>query len=140
MLAFLACTPVVAQMTATGHATVRIGQVSELHVDAYGGTRSLASTQPSGLESQVLRVHVRANHRWKVVLAAGHDAAVPVWVYTVDSSGATHQYRVEAGAEVVVADGSAGERVVEMELRWEASAYIGAGPPPITYTLASSEG
>lgn len=139
MLASFASTPVVAQETATGRATVRIGQVSELDVAAYGGTL-VASTEPSGMESQVFRVHVRANHRWKVVLAARYDAPAPVWVYTVDSSGATRQYRVEAGAEVVVADGSGGERVVEMELRWEASAYTGAGAPPITYTLASSDG
>ncbi len=131
MFSCLVSAPLTAQVTAAGHATVQIGQVSELDVNAYGG---------SGSDSEAVRVQVRANHQWKVVLAAGYEAPAPIWVYAADASGTTREYRVEAGSEVVVASGSSGERVVEMELRWEESAYSSVASLPITYTLASSDG
>jgi hypothetical protein len=88
---------------------------------------------------ETFRVRVRANHRWKVVLSAESGAAAAVWVRTVDGNGASMSQYVEPGADIEVAAGDRGDRVVEVEVRWEASAYPSAASLPIRYSLALSD-
>lgn len=138
----LMAAPAVAQVTAKGQATVRVGQVSLLdvqhHASAAVGTPGAAG-RDAGLRTETYRVRVRANHRWKVVLASESGAATAVWVRTVDGRGASTEQYVEPGASIEVASGDRGDRVVEVEVRWEASAYPGAATLPIRYSLAPSD-
>jgi hypothetical protein len=125
---------VTAQTTATARASVRVGTVSQLDVQAYGGETTSATAETSSLRTETLRLHVRANHEWKVVLGVGFDAG-PVWVCV---EGTSDCERLAPGTDAVVAAGAAGEVVEGLEVRWDASTYPDIASLPMTYTLAAA--
>lgn len=135
--------PMAAQATATGQATVRIGEVSRLDVEHEPGSAVMGGPgdpgRDSGLRTETFRVRVRANHRWKVVLAAEPGAATALRVRTLGVSGAGGSQYVEPGSAIEVASGERGDRVVEVEVQWQSSAYPSAATLPIRYSLASAD-
>ena len=128
--AILVATSASAQRAVSGGAFVRVPPVSQLDVETVQRTAPTATDAGVG----VFRVEVRANHAWKVLLAASPGMAGEIRVRDPE----TGEYRrLQAGLETVIATGDRGAVVLEVEYRWDpASPDVGASLP-LTYTLAS---
>lgn len=122
-----------AQRVATGRAVVEVPSVAQLDVESHDPVVEATS---SGQETGVFQIRVRANHTWKVVLAAPVGTEAPVWVRVRGEAGTDYR-RLDPGSETVVASGQGGERVLEVEYRWEPAASTTVASIPLTYTLAS---
>lgn len=127
----LSASQVAAQRSATARAVVHVPTVSQLDVQPVSSSPASSSDTRTGL----LRVRVRANHHWKVIVAVPAGLDEPVWV-RVAGSGEGGSYRLEPGAETVIAAGDGGETEVRVEYRWDA-AESDEQAVPLTYTLAS---
>lgn len=129
LILLLSASPAAAQRTVTARAVVHVPTVSQLNVEPV----SMAPSSAAGARTGMVRLHVRANHRWKVMLTApsGVDA---VWVR---QAGATRFERLVPGTTMVVARGSRGSETFALEYRCE-----GAPPRellPFRPTLAAAE-
>lgn len=125
--------PVAAQTGMAGAAFVRVPAVSQLDVEPSGG--AVVSTATGAESTGVVRIRVRANQAWRVVMATAAGEAT-VWVRIPGAGGGEYQ-RLEPGVEMVVAVGERGESVVEMAYRVEGETTASLTVLPVTYTLAS---
>lgn len=132
LVLLLSAAPAEAQRRATGRAVVQIPTVSQLDVQPV--TTTLASS--SDVRTGLLRVRVRANHEWKVVVAVPTGLDKAVWVRAVGGA-ATDYRRLEPGTETVIASGDRGETEIRIEYRWDDRGSAEGAALPLTYTLAS---
>ena len=120
--------PAEAQRTSGVSAFVQVPAVAQLDVQPVA-----VSGGEAGVRSGLLRIRVRANHAWKLVVTAVPGAGV----VEVRSSGprgaATH--RLQPGSETPVAAGGRGSVVLEVEYRWDPGTRW--TELPLTYTLSS---
>ena len=130
VLLLLFASPASGQRAATVDASVHVSPVSRLHVDARERPGSGA-----GDRAGVLRIQVRANHAWKVMVAVPAGREDAIW-FRAQGGGAAYE-RLEPGAELVVARGTGGAAAVELEYRWVGSS--GAASLPLRSTLAMAE-
>ena len=129
LVLLLSASPAAAQRAVAARAVVHVPTVSQLDVEPVSTTQSSAT----GARTGGVRLHVRANHRWKVMLTAtsGVDA---VWVRRV---GAARFERLEPGTTMVVARGVSGSETVALEYRCEGAPSREA--LPFSPTLAAAE-
>ncbi|MDX1675297.1 MAG: hypothetical protein R3314_10925 [Longimicrobiales bacterium] len=120
--------PAEAQRAAGVGAFVEVPAVAQLDVQPVA-----VSGGETGERSGLLRIRVRANHTWKLMVTAVPGAGV----VEVRSSGTGHAatHRLQPGSETSIAAGGRGSFVLEVEYRWDSGAR--ATELPFTYTLAS---
>ncbi|MGK7312779.1 MAG: hypothetical protein ACN0LA_11130 [Candidatus Longimicrobiales bacterium M2_2A_002] len=129
LILLLSASTAAGQRAVTARAVVHVPTVSQLDVEPV----STAQPPVNGARSGMLRLHVRANHRWKVMLTAssGVDA---VWVRR---AGAARFERIEPGTTMVVARGLSGFETVALEYRCEGASSREV--LPFRPTLAAAE-
>lgn len=128
--AVLMASPASGQRAVSGSALVQVPPVSQLDVE----TRERAVPAGTDTRAGVFRVKVRANHGWKVLLAASPSMGGEIRVRDPE----TGEYRrLEAGLETVIASGDRGEVILEVEYRWDPASPEAGASLPLTYTLAS---
>lgn len=135
LVSLLSASSAAAQRAVAARAVVHVPTVSQLDVEPLSVPRASApGASTTGALTGMLRLHVRANHRWQVMLTAptGVDA---VWVRR---AGATEFERIEPGATMVFARGARGSETVALEYRCEGAVSRQQGLP-LRPTLAAAE-
>lgn len=126
--ALLLAGPAEAQRSSGGGAFIQVPAVAQLEVEPVA-----ASGGETGAGSGMVRIRVRANHAWKLLVTAAPGGGAVEVRTTGPAGGATH--RLRPGSETVVATGGRGSVVIEVEYRGDPGSEPGL---PLTYTLASS--
>lgn len=132
LVLLLSASPVAGQRSANARATIHIPTVSHLDVQPVATSSRSASDEPTG----TLRVRVRANHEWKVVVAVPFGLERPVWVRTAGDGGSEAYQRLEPGSEAVIAAGGGGATELRLQYLWEGDGT--SDVPPLRATLAAA--
>lgn len=132
LVLLLSASAVAGQRSANARATIHIPTVSHLDVQPVPTSSWSASEESTG----TLRVRVRANHEWKVVVAVPVGLERPVWVRTVGEGGSEAYQRLEPGSEAVIATGGGGATELRVQYRWEGDEA--SDVPPLRATLAAA--
>ena len=146
----LSASSAAAQRAVAARAVVHVPTVSQLDVEPVATPRpsttgasttgasatgaSATGASATGALAGVLRLHVRANHRWELMLTV----PTGVGAVRVRRTGATEFERLEPGATMVVARGARGSETVALEYRCEGAASVQQGLP-VRPTLAAAE-
>lgn len=153
--AALLSAPLSGQYSATGSAMVVVPPVAQLDLESADPiqVRGLGDGTVEAEGSVVVRV--RANHAWRVLVAAPRvpaearaeggpsgGAGTIAWRATLLDGGTGGEYQslfqsLSPGVSAVAAGGSRGVAVIRIDYRWTAPSEEAAYGVPLTYTLAS---